>query len=385
MDNGKNLLIFHHSDLDGMGVKVLGLVIGDALELPECNIETFKCNYEDIDKIVEKRLDEGIDNIGRVIIGDISIQGVDLANRLDHYYQDGKFDLVLRDHHATATWMNEDYEWAEVKEKDNAGTPRCGTYWVYKTFYRLLEERGFINDTLVEFVRLVDLYDTFMFQADKENIIWDADKLNSIFKMTGEEMFTEKMMIHLRDDKGVFDSIDDMLYDIHTKKLDSKAKSLQKDMFTGKYVFYASANDSREWWDMLMEFYKEHRDEPDKIGAEKVWYKDFWGKIHNSSIEVQFNVGIVFYNDNISDIGRRILADRPDLDFLIFVSLPGFMSFRAAKELPIPLGIIAKYTTGNGGGHPCSAGARINKDMLFEAVNNLLIPVNNIKKSEENL
>ena len=233
MDKNKNLVIFHHTDLDGMGVKILGIVFGDALGFNPENVETYQCDYDYVDEVINNRLDKGVENIGYIIIGDISVQSIDLANRLDYHYQNNDFDLMLRDHHATATWLNDDYAWAQVKEVDDKEVPRCGTYWLYRSIYNTLNKYNIINDTVVQFVKLVDLYDTYSFRADENNIIWDADKLNAMFKTYGKEKFVEKMMERLRDDIGVFDKTDDLLYDIHVKKLESRVKSLKKDMFIG--------------------------------------------------------------------------------------------------------------------------------------------------------
>ena len=54
------------------------------------------------------------------------------------------------------------------------------------------------------------------------------------------------------------------------------------------------------------------------------------------------------------------------------------MSYRSAKELAIPLGIIAKYTTGSGGGHPESAGGKIRGRVCANALFDIVHPLENI-------
>ena len=47
-------LIFHHTDLDGIGIKIVGSVAANRLGYKE--IETFKCDYHSINPIFLKRL-----------------------------------------------------------------------------------------------------------------------------------------------------------------------------------------------------------------------------------------------------------------------------------------------------------------------------------------
>ena len=62
----KKLLVFHHSDLDGMGVKLLGMVYA---KLNNMDVETFKCNYSDVDSIITCKLQKisGKDGVSEIL------------------------------------------------------------------------------------------------------------------------------------------------------------------------------------------------------------------------------------------------------------------------------------------------------------------------------
>ena len=371
--------VFHHSDLDGMGVKILGMLIGRAKGYNAEDIQTYKCNYGDIDQIIQKRLDgnspENDGFIDEILIGDISVQSKEMAETLNNMYYEFDLRLNLLDHHATAMWMNE-YEWAKVREVDGGGVARCGTYWVFEEFKQLLSAHDMINDAVLKFVDLVDEYDTWRWMNDKENPNTDADKLNNVFKMMYEERFTEYMINIIDEDYDLFDETADMLCEVRNNQLDHRASQLDDDMWIGDYKFSMKYGDGV--YEEVMSYYNEHRREDDKVGAEKRWYDEFWSRIHNSSYHKTFKVGVVYYNHDISDIGNRLLTKHPELDFIIFVCLPGMMSYRSAKELAIPLGIIAKYTTGSGGGHPESAGGKIRGRVCANALFDIVHPLENI-------
>ena len=81
----------------------------------------------------------------------------------------------------------------------------------------------------------------------------------------------------------------------------------------------------------------------------------------------------MFEEADISDVGNIILGNRPDIDILVFVSLPRFMSYRTRKNLSIPLGLMSKYITGYGGGHAQSAGGSI-QPTLYDKILRQIIP-----------
>lgn len=359
MNERGKLLVFHHSDLDGMGVKLLGMLYGVMKGYGIEDIETFKCNYGDIDSIIENRLDNDPHMVTEIIIGDISVQSQHTAEVLDNFYT--KIPVSLYDHHATATWLNK-YFWAKVREKDEDGIERCGTYWVAKEMFNPVFLAD--NEYVKYFIELVDLYDTWKWMnLDPSNPVVEADNLNSVFKMMGEKDFTDFIFPRLIQNEPFFDDTTKMIVSIRNRQLDNKAFKLNKDMRIGQFVFDTSGHP--EMIDDLKKFYEEtYADDEARTHYALTHFKEGYKKV--------FNVGVVFENNDLSDLGNRLLELHPELDFVIFTCLPGLMSYRSKKNLAVPLGIIAKYATGRGGGHPQSAGGSIKPSSLNKVMKEIL-------------
>ena len=84
---------------------------------------------------------------------------------------------------------------------------------------------------------------------------------------------------------------------------------------------------------------------------------------------IDFTAGVVYLDRNLSDVGNTLSENHPELDFIILVSMPKTISFRCIKDLPVPLGIIANYFGGNGGGHPKAAGCVLPEDTAIKVLN----------------
>lgn len=360
-NNRKKLLVFHHSDLDGMGVKLVGMMYA---KLHGMDVETFKCNYSDVDTIITDRLQKisGTDGVSEILIGDISVQSKETAGILDVFNQ--VMEVNLLDHHATATWLNK-YPWASVKEKDEYGVDRCGTYWVANYLFPSDLYKADSYPNLRTFVEWVDLYDTWKWMADPKNPITKADDLNSLFKVLGEEAFTDNMFRKLFSKEELLGSTERLIITVHNKGLDNKAHKLDKNMKVFDFEFKA---DERWVAEELYDYYKETY----KNNTQKLKFaKKSFSKYGKYGYKETFKVGMVFESENISELGNRLLQLHPEIDFLIFVALPNLVSYRSAKELTVPLGIMAKYMTGCGGGHPCSAGGSLNPSLVDKAINKL--------------
>lgn len=349
------ILVFHHSDLDGMGVKLIGMLYARVNNL---EVETFKCDYGDVDQIISDRIQD-LESVVMILIGDISVQSENLAEKLNEIHK--QIPVHLRDHHATATWLNK-YRWAKVREKDDEGVYRCGTYWTAKAFMTFITS-NYPDSSIKEFVNLVDLYDTWKWMDDPENPIIQADNLNSVFKMIGEEKFTDLMLGKLTQGQPIFDDLANTLIEVRTRQIKSKAQRLEKNMKEYNLSYRIKSKDQLY---ELLKYYE------DTYGKESSMLKDAYQKFYVGYDEV-FKVGIVFEGADISDVGNIILGNRPDLDILIFVSLPKLMSYRTRKNLSIPLGLMSKYITGFGGGHAQAAGGSIHPD-LYDKILRQIIP-----------
>ena len=333
------MLVFHHSDLDGMGVKIVAI---RAAQLQELEYETYKCNYTDINEIVRQRLNGNLDDVQKIVIGDISIDERTAVILHKTCYRHG-IDLILRDHHASAEYLNK-YDWALVRERDDKRIPYCGTWLLAQDFPEVLRE-------LKIFIQAVDDWDTWKWTKNGNNA---AKNLNSLFQVIGEKRFTE-YILRLYEDKEVISD--------PTQLFNHWAASIIEahDLFVEK----TAENCESSMWTM-------------DIKVPLKW---------NS-----YKTGIIFANNDLSDISNIILSKHPELDILMIISYPKTISYRTRKSLDIPLNDLAKMITGKGGGHPQSAGSTISPRVFGKTLKRALesmsgnlkgLEFNNLKQNKE--
>ena len=320
------LHIFHHTDLDGMGVKILSILYAKIHHIP---YETHCCGYSRIDKEVRKCLME--DAPDGIIIGDISVDS-DTAKMLNNAHKRG-MKLHLYDHHEPAMFLNE-YSWAEVATSIN-GSACCGT--------KLLSEASFmkaISSHMRYFINLVNDWDTWEWKENNNQV---ARQLNSLFSILGEDEFTNYIV-----DKIYVPSI------VEPSGYHLGYISKETDLFTLKSK-------------IMMETHQKLIDQQ-VLSCEKYMYTmNLWVQIPNKGESsrkiphktVSFKTGIIFLNDNLSEVGDKILDRNPELDILMIMVFPGNISWRTHKDLPISLSKIAKMATGSGGGHSQASGSNI--------------------------
>ena len=310
----KTLHIFHHTDLDGMGIKILGLLYSKSVGMTP---KTYCCGYGKINSLVKKCIAE--ENPEEIIIGDISVNK-EVAELLELTYKYG-VDIKLYDHHETALYLN-DYDWATVKLQDG-GLPCCGTKLLFN-------DPRFINlqDKLKYFVDVINDWDTWRW---KEINNLTSRKLNSLLSILGEQEFTNYILQLFEKDYPI-DSEDKLFSDKIKIMLETHEKLILQQVKSCESTMY------------LM---------------------NLWVEISNKLINkpkyevLQFKTGVVFINNDLSDIGDRILDNHPELDILLMVVFPNTLSWRTNKHLPVSLSKIAKLATGSGGGHSCAAGSSI--------------------------
>ena len=314
----KKVLVFHHSDLDGMGVKFIGIRVALSKDLI---CETYNCNYHTVNDLVFRNVSRQLKNIDTVIIGDISVDE-ETAEILDEWQKDYGFNLILRDHHATAEHLNK-YDWAYVAEFDEQGVPYCGTYLLAKEFPEIQRDWEV-------FIKTVDDWDTWKWVVKQNNYAKDLD---SLFQTLGEEEFTKYMF----DVLGHYPTYPGELFTDWAKTIvqannmivEKMAKSCEKHMMT-------------------------------------------------TTLNVKgysYSCGIVFCNSQISEVAEFLLSRHDEIDILMLIGFPRGISFRSKKNLEISLGDVAKYTTGVGGGHPQSAGAVISAKQISSFIHRFLCSV----------
>ena len=332
----KTIHVFHHTDLDGMGVKILGILYSKSKGL---NVITHKCGYNRINNEIIEIL-KNPDNIEEIIIGDISVNS-ETANELDKIFQKG-VPVRLRDHHGSASWLNR-YPWAIVQETDSNLIPRCGTWW-------LAQDPDFqnIRSKCQIFIDWVNDWDTWRWKRK-----WIQPKqLNALFSLLGEEKFTSTIIDKIENSSGSFSGRDlfDERISIMLEVYDSL--TLQRVEQCERHMYQFTLKISN------------------KLSLGKGYFTPA-ERFQN----LKLKTGVIFLNDNISEIGDMILERNPKLDLLAIMALPCTISWRTIKNLGISLNKIALYATGNGGGHYYAAASSIpgNKfqDMLNYFFDNL--------------
>lgn len=333
----KHIYIFHHTDLDGMGVKLLGTLYAQSKGI---SFSTYKCGYRQINSGVQAALKQ--DDIEEIIIGDISVNE-ETADMIEQAVRSG-VKIRLYDHHESALPLDK-YPWAHVQEVDKDGIDRSGT-WVmgqdpdFQPFYTA-------NQFLMD---MIDDWDTWKWKK-QNNIV--ARQLNSLLDILGEEEFTNYLLsktqisvgnikISITSADELFDDNIRIMLDTHRRLLEQQADACEKNMYTFKL------------WTQI--------------------------PIHKDGVQRRLNqticlkTGMVFVQNSISEMGDLLLDRNPDLDVLMMIIFPNTISWRTQKKLPVSLGRIAKRATGWGGGHPSAAGSTISytsfQDMISDFMEN---------------
>lgn len=302
--------IFSHDDLDGVGCGILGTLVFNEVDIEYCNY-----NY------INERIENFIKNkeytkYDHTYITDISISEK-LANKIDKS-QPSNFKkgftlaecFTLIDHHPTAMHLSE-YWWTTIKVEDKKG--KCsGT----SLFYQHLDNKKLKKDNVIEFVEAVRQYDTWEWATIYNNE--NSKKWNDLLYIYGRERFVEKIVEKLKGNSNFeFDETDLLLLELEENK---------------------------------KERYFEKKD----------------GEIIEKTIE-RYNVGIVFAEQYISELGNYLANKHNNLDFIILIGSQS-ISYRGIKD-DIDLGIFAKKF--GGGGHPKASGSEITLEKQVKYIEDL--------------
>lgn len=324
------VFIFHHTDLDGMGVRFVATKYAQSRGY---EYKTFACNYNDIDATINKAIKTIVNGDifnATIIIGDISVSK-ETAKMLDKLAKNNKAIILLRDHHSSAEWLNS-YSWAYVSETDSNGVPNCGTKLLYNAVGGLLPVA---LDTLVE---TINDWDCWLWKDHNNEY---AKYLNMLHRLWGDDKFVE----YLESTVGAF-------------------------IETPRDLFSAEALTSIEVFNTIIERTAH------KCEKSMLVYDMRFPKYHNKRKSHILKCGIIFCNENISFVSDVILDKHPELDYIMCFGMPNFVSFRSQKDLAVPLPVIAKLTTGNGGGHPHAAGAVISPDQVDKIIHSVMSSIN---------
>ena len=231
----------------------------------------------------------------------------------------------LLDHHPSALGLNK-YWWCQVK--DSSKEIVSGTSMLYQNLLDSdyiqrtdLWKHGKIED-LKKYVDRVTNYDTWNWTKIGDS---EAKNLNDLFYIYGREKFIEEMIYRLGEELSFyFTDTDNLILKIEEDKkkiyIDNKNKSLIKKG--------------------LM--------------------------LPNNELH---NVGLVFAEQYISELGNQLALLNTDLDFIIIINLGNqTVSYRGIKD-NINLGQIAESF--GGGGHVKASGSQIKDEVIDELLDSI--------------
>jgi len=292
--------LFTHTDLDGVGCAIMAHCAFD-------HVDVSYCDYNEINHEVSGFIDsEAYKNFDQIFITDISINE-EVAEKIEAVIK-GKTTLL--DHHETAEWLNK-YSWAKVNEKEQ-GIAQCGTLMLYQ----YLSENNHLLDAdyklhLNRFAANVRLYDTWEWYKNKDEL---PKKLNDLLYFIGRDRFVDRFV---ENPSIEFTEGEKLLLEVEEERIHSyinqKAEELRKTTLKG--------NDR------------------------------------------EYQIGVVFADRYISQVGNQLAENNPDLDFICIFNLPKSISLRGVKD-EIHLGEVAKKF--GGGGHPKASGIPINNNQVNE-------------------
>lgn len=289
--------LFTHVDLDGVGCSILAKVVF------EDNVDITYCNYNDVNDIIRKFLNESdVASYEKVFITDISVNE-EIAKLIDDTYT----HFVLLDHHQTALWLNK-YSWATVEEYLQTGDKHCGTH----LFFQYLYDMGLVGKVInmFNFSTIVRKYDTWEWKTKYDDLV--PKQFNDLLYLLGRDRFIDEMVERLQSNRDIgLNEVDLTLLELNQEKIDKYIESKSKQIIE----------------------------------------MTICGRL----------VGVVFAEQYTSELGNKLSEMNPHLDFIAIVNPSHSVSYRTIKD-NINLGVdVAHYY--EGGGHPKAAGHEISNEL----------------------
>ncbi|EOO44237.1 MULTISPECIES: DHH family phosphoesterase [Bacillus] len=304
--------VFSHNDLDGVGCGIVALMAH-----PTADVEY--CAYHDInDKVKAFIMTKGYEMYDRIYITDISVNE-EVAELIEEHCPT---KVRLLDHHGTATWLDDKYFWALVEEKREDGSINSGTNLLFEE----LQLQGYFKgeryqDALTIFVEMVRRYDSW----EWKNIYDDQNpmQLNNLFFLVGINKFVKRYvdrfntleLFTVREGywMEMFDETDVAVLTIDNKKKEAYIKRKEKQMIKANLIGY--------------------------------------------------DVGVVFAEQYISELGNELSERNQDLEFIVIIDMGAKKVSYRTIHAHINLG---KDVAGffGGGGHPKASGSMFNERVL---------------------
>ena len=299
----KKYKLMTHSDLDGIGAGILAKIVFMD------NVDIEYCNYNDIDEKLENLTLGDFAKYEKIFITDISCS-FKTANIIETVLRMTglKDKIVLLDHHKTALELNNCFDWATVIT-EMYGEPVCGTrlFFNYINQYLGVSEDE-VSDWILNFVEMVNRYDTWLWKDKYNDDI--PRQLNQLFYLQGRDKFIEEILEKFEYNAPLLQETDLELLreedERMVKYIDSKEKYLIQGQIQG------------------------------------------------------LNVGLVFAEKYISELGNELSTRHPECD-LIAIFSNNKVSLRTVKD-NVDCSEFARNF--GGGGHKKAAGFTIQEENL---------------------
>lgn len=308
----KTIKLFTDSDLDGKSCGVLGkLFYGKQIDITYSNpVGITEVLKDFIDK-------EEYKNFEKIYITDLNIKEntakmIDVVNNPEHQF-------IFIDHHETSLFMKDMCDWAIV-EVEHFGHKTCAT----QLFYLYLESKhgSHPNDVgqIPYYVAYVRLWDTWDWKNVDPEIGKKVKDLNLLCNIYTTSKFVSTTYIKLKENRPFFSHAENEIISLFTNNI---TRYCMKKMKTMKKIEY------------------------DKL-----------------------TLGVVFAEDNVSELGNIICTENPDID-IAFMICPDIhiVSMRTVKD-DINLATIAKKF--GGGGHAKAAGFPYNEFSNRKLIDSIL-------------
>jgi uncharacterized protein len=301
------ILNYTHGDEDGLGSY---FILTKVPKFKKIDVEYH--NYNTIDKEIIRLFDSGdYKKYDKIIMTDLSIKE-ETAEYIDPIIKENKINFFIIDHHQTAEKINK-YEWTWIAYKSHTGIKNSGTKMVYDYFSEFIPKEYSVF--LFNFVKYVTDYDTYKWKDDK-NLI--PRYINDIYKFYGKDLFLE-----------------------HIEKA-YQAKDYKMILGENEMRIVNILNDRFD------KFYKDKMKSLKRV------------KFHD------YNIGIVFAEDHISELGNAICDNNLDLDFVAMINLNHQCVYFRGIRNDIHLGFDVAEKYFGGGGQDKTAGAPIKNIEVIE-------------------
>ena len=296
------------NDLDGISCYIVLKTL-----CPDEEIKvTFCKSYSHVNDLVLRAL-EHPEAYDKLYITDLSVTEY-VANKIEVVNDDNH--ILLFDHHKTATWLN-NYTWANVsvdRKMKNGEVKKCCGSEIFKDFLCLVKDVK--NKALDEYIELVRRYDTWEWKTKYDDMI--PSDLNLLYKIKGRSAFMNSILQSVNDNIPLFSQLDIELINIERRRINDYVAIKNNDIITFKILNY--------------------------------------------------NVGVLFAEQYISELGNRLCELHPELDVIAMIGQKA-ISYRTIKDNVDVSEIAKRY---GGGGHKSAAGSLVKKSQLRKVMRSLL-------------